>query len=433
MTLANDRFREQLMGYVYGELEGESLREFEDSLRASEQYRSELAAVQETLRLSREGLGALRARDEAPPTRVSRLVLAAAAEASGEPARAQGVQAAPPEAAQPRRAQSRDRERETSSFWSFLRTPWLLPTLGVAAAVSVVVLHKQVESPKMSEYQAPTVQPGASDQPEPMPEPSRSAAPPPPADPVEAPAQVPGAGGPLAEGVGAGLADAVEHKRDQAPARARARVDQDRPAPAKVAANDSQPGKGYAVPPPAWSGRAREESAKKELAEARRASPSEVSAEKVEEYEAAPARDMGSDGFAARGEGRGGGGVVAAKPAARARSTASQAAPAPAPSAPLASSAGDDLALGGAPASSLRSPAEGRASSSSAGAKAEPPRAPDEAVKKALEHMNARRFGQAAVAYRELLQRYPKDSRVPFFRSQLTAALSALSNVDAIR
>jgi hypothetical protein len=47
--------------------------------------------------------------------------------------------------------------------------------------------------------------------------------------------------------------------------------------------------------------------------------------------------------------------------------------------------------------------------------------------------MNARRFGQAAVAYRELLQRYPHDARVPVWRSQLTAALSALSNVDAVR
>ncbi|MEY4512562.1 MAG: hypothetical protein RLZZ450_4684, partial [Pseudomonadota bacterium] len=194
MTLSVERFRDQLVGYLYGELEGESLHEFEASLRASEQYRSELATMQETLRLSRDGLAALRESDRAPPSRVSRAVLAAAAEQLRE--------------------RASDRERETSSFWVFLRTPWLLPTLGVAAAVSVVVLYKPVESPKLPEYQTPVEEQREQREPAgaaPSPDLSRLGAPAPSAEPVEAPAGRAASSGAFAEGSAPVGSAAMEH------------------------------------------------------------------------------------------------------------------------------------------------------------------------------------------------------------------------------
>jgi TolA-binding protein len=434
VTLSIERFREQLVGYLYGELEGESLREFEASLQASEDYRRELTSMQETLRVSRAGLGALRERDHAPPSRVSSAVLAAAAAQVRELAAEVGPRVGQP-LAKARRGATRSDAPEASSFWSFLRTPWLLPTLGVAAAVSVVVLYKPVESPKMQGHPSASVEPveerASTRLEQPPVTPGSLGAVPQSAEPMPTGEMPPGAPAPRAATTGGAPADsfaAAEHNRAQAPSRARAKLSSpsvedradERPASAKSAAGEeSQPSKGYAVPPPAWSGGAREVSAKKVADESRRASTAGPAGDV---YEAAPERDRALDGLAAQGEGRGGGGVSAAKPAVRARPLANPSAPVAAPpSAPSSSVAADDVSRG-APASA-----------SVVRTGAETTRAPEDAVKRALEHMNAHRYGQAAVAYRELLQRYPRDARAPLWRTQLTAALQALSAVDSVR
>ena len=193
------------------------------------------------------------------------------------------------------------------------------------------------------------------------------------------------------------------------------------PAPAEVAASDDQgaPSKGYAIPPPAWTGKAPDESAKKEASEARRAS---TASSRSEQREAAPEQDTASGSLAAGGAARGAGGSAApAAPAAKPTSPTRAASSAPAPAQP-AKSASASAPAPGAPADDARPVVA-----------AEPTtRAPEESVKRALEHMTARRFSQAAVAYRELLARYPKDPRAPDWRKQVTEAMQALSRVDKI-
>ena len=473
MTLSSEQFREQLVDYLYGELEGDSLREFEASLRASELCRRELEAMKETLRISREGVPSLRALDDAPPSRVNSAIMAAAAAQARELLAEPG--AVRSRADEPRAEAGAPRRGGAPSLWSWLRTPWLLPTLGVAAAVSIVVLHKRVESPKMPGYESasdvrsqargpastPRADEGSS---VPAALPSAAAADPlarasggarESASPLERQPGAAAGAGPHAEGAAPSKSSAQTESdlpRAQAPrastgdrgTRARMaspsaasagvrsasadrlsaeRADEALAAPPGGAANDQgAPSNGYAVPPPAWTGAAREESAKKETSRERRASVSSVPAQPPpasiavsEEREAAPEQDKAVGSLGASSAARAGGGTAPAAKPARARPASSEPEPAVPPKAAARAPS--------APADDARPVVA-----------AEPAtRAPDESVKRALEHANARRFSQAAVAYRELLARYPKDPRAPEWRKQLTAMMQALSKVDSIR
>ena len=128
MKLSLEQFRERLVDYLYGTLEGEELRMFEECLAESEVCRRELSTMQSTLRTARLEL-AKPASGPAPVVRDAVLAAAAVeARALAAAARERKSQRPSLRPAAPSAARS-DR-------WAWLRAPWLLPTLGVAAAAA---------------------------------------------------------------------------------------------------------------------------------------------------------------------------------------------------------------------------------------------------------------------------------------------------------
>ncbi|HEY6881570.1 MAG TPA: hypothetical protein VI299_26270, partial [Polyangiales bacterium] len=73
MSQREDQFREQLVDYLYGELDGAQRVAFEAELAASPEHRAELAAMRATLRTARSGLAAL---NEEPPAHLRAAILA---------------------------------------------------------------------------------------------------------------------------------------------------------------------------------------------------------------------------------------------------------------------------------------------------------------------------------------------------------------------
>jgi hypothetical protein len=130
MTLSVEQFHEQLIDYLYDQLKGDELRAFEAHLRDSADARQELASLQNTLRVAREGIA--QSADEAPTARVRDAVLAAARQHAREPMPAK---------------RARD---ESAGVWRWLRAAWLLPTLGVVAAAAFVVFSKHALSPELT-------------------------------------------------------------------------------------------------------------------------------------------------------------------------------------------------------------------------------------------------------------------------------------------
>ena len=418
MTLSMEQFRERLVDYLYGELEGEDLREFEACLFASAECRRELAALQGTLRTARAELA--RDQSEVPPARVRTAVLAAAAEAERvrEPSRA----AAPVTVSAPVSV----RKEHAGTWWSWLRTPWLVPTLGVAAAVAIIVLSKEIEPLRLRKHEAeheavaheaPSARAGAAA-----------------STPTSAPKN--------------GLSEASPHDETVSPT---GEGEQKSVAAAERSSSSAAPrarapAKGFAVPPAEWAGAGAQPpaspqqtgsgqpAAKKSAQSPQRVSRA-VSAEREEarEFEAPAAlREDRDDAF---GRGAGPADDVAAVGAlGRAASAGAPRAPA----AMAASRARDgnesaDKARRGAPAAPpppLAEPA--RTASESAdqaphGAAAAPVPAlgADALLRRAQEHAAAQRFREAASDYRALLQRYPNDARVPAWRKLLLVAATA--------
>ena len=366
MTLPMEQFRELLLDYVYGQLEGEPLRAFEDCLRESADCRRELALLQSTLQRARAGLAsAAQAEDPAPIARMRSKVLAAAAEAH---ASARTSERVPAHLTRLRQVEPSAHSGLVAGALQWLRAPWLLPSLGVAAAVALLVLGRQVEPPDThgARQAAPAASAAAHE----------------PAVAPSAPAQVPGP---------SRVGESQSPLGQQAPADERQRPTSARSGAARARA----PSKGFAAPPPAW---VEEQPAMRERAvvEQRRAreEPGAPAAP-------APARAEGSLSDGARG----GVGPSAAPASGAAAATASRAA---------RDDAHAELELAG----------KDKASAKSAQA---PGRAPDAALHVASEHFMAQRFEQAAAAYRELLRRYPDDPRAAGWKRRLALSTSALS------
>ena len=108
------------MAYVYGELEGDALREVEDSLEPPE-CRQELWVVQATLARARAGLDAL---DSSPPPRV-RLALIDAARATIE------------------RNEREARARIVRRRWTYRALHWALPAVVIMGALALLLLSRE--------------------------------------------------------------------------------------------------------------------------------------------------------------------------------------------------------------------------------------------------------------------------------------------------
>ena len=412
MSLTIEQFRERVVDYLYGELDGEALREFEACLVESAACRSELAALQSTLRTARAGLTPVDR--EVPPARVRTAVLAAAAEA----------QRARSPAALPVRALN----EHLAAWWSWLRTPWLVPTIGVAAAVAVVVLGREIEPLRRHQHEAEheTVAHEA-------PTPTGSAA-------TSAPTDVPenSRGGAPSRDEPTSLAQEGEAKSAISP----------RKPAASAAARGRVPSKGFAQPPAGWADEraaqpesprqaASQPAAKKSAApEVSRASRA-VEFGSAEEQESAPpaARDQDRDDVPGRGASSAdkvaAGGALGGGASAGAPRTA--AAPVVAQRAPEKRESADGMKRGAAsapappPAAPARIASESadQAPHGSAGAP-EPSRGVDALVLRAQEHVAARRFREAASDYRALIRSYPQDARVAAWKKSLAfAALAA--------
>jgi hypothetical protein len=365
VSLSDEQFREQLVDYLYEELEGAQLEAFEAAL-ALPARRAELEALRETLRAARSGLAALA---EEPPTGARASILAAE-QASREPARV-------------------------------VRGPWfrklhagvVLPALAAAAALAFAVLAPRRDHVPGQNYEVearPRARERRNEAPaEPFPG-SPSALPEAPreqARPGEPPKDQPPSAD-EAEQSASGSAPAQSERKREAPARAR------RPAGEGVAGRS---GGGYAQPPPAaWDdlsdrggvGALREVAPRAEQARASRAADTESAASTPPA--AAPAK-KGDPASIVRTRDRG-----------RASTSAAPAAEQAAPQSPQA-----------APELDARNN-------------------PDALVERARAHAEARRWADAAIAYRELLQRFPRDPRAAAWRSELGRVARELSAVPLV-
>jgi anti-sigma factor RsiW len=423
VSLPIETFRAQLVDYLYGELEGDALRAFEAKLAESAECRRELEALQETLTLAREGLRVQA--DEEPPARVRDAVLRAAA----QPAKGEQASANAP-AAQHATAEG--------GFWAWLRAPWLLPTLGVCAAVAVVVLGRRIETPQTERAADPRRDqgvaapaaahggpPAGSKAGDPLvPAPASQGAP-------RAPAEDPRLGSPSsrAQSRGPGPLSTARQRSPASPGKGAS--------PASSAAFDDAdewraqpaPSADYAVPPPAWQPHATAEGSARREAEpsSRRASreaPPEELAPGAEPSEptlrarapsASSTSERPASGFGAAGS---------------AHSTTSPAREPKVARAPLPQAA--------APAPAKASPERAGRLATEAASDGDAftdrdARAPSEQVERAQRHAAGQRWSEAAAAYRALLRHYPNDPRVPVWRRQLAAATRALGNVDGAR
>ncbi|HEX5661751.1 MAG TPA: hypothetical protein VFX59_31385 [Polyangiales bacterium] len=345
--MSEEQFREQLVDYLYGELDGAQRAAFEKELEAPER-RAELEAMRATLRTARTGLAAL---DEEPPARLRGAIL--------------------------------DAERASRNVIAL--KPWyrragtITPMLAAAAALTFAVL-----APRRDEQPRLEPQPRLEQAPPPLP---------------AAPAVVPPADDAPAESKGKleARGTSARERHVEAPAEkereARPPLRAPRPAEArKSAAADERAddfGGGFAAPPAGWGsgggalgrGAARERALDK--AEPEAAEESVASAP--------PPR--------------------AAAPASPSHSMASEQAGGPAKRSQVVSKPGAELA---------------------SGRDAGQQRAPDELVQRAREHASAHRWSEAVLAYRELLQRFPKDERAASWRSELGSASRALTAVPLV-
>jgi hypothetical protein len=389
VTLSFEQFRERMVDYLYEELTGDELSAFEAYLSESAEARRELSALQSTLRIAREALAQGSA--EEPPARVRAALLEAAQAQVLEPQRAARTTRALASVAEDR------------SFWSRLRASWLLPTLGVAAAVALVVFGKNREAPMpSSERTAPNaVNTPAQGSPS-----SEREAPSAPAE------RSPSADEPAASPPTAAESEASARASGRLAEGARQPADRQRAATTRAA---RAPATGFAVPPPAWVAKRKSElptQPKPRRAEAP-AQPSAARSDALDMLDEPPAN---RDKRAAKAIGSAQGAPLE-EPA---MNDVLRMAPAAAPAAPAARAPAptqdfvDDLL-----------------SDSLEGAKSVPA---DDAVahsvtallRRANEHVAAKRWPQAAADFRELLRRYPADARAPSWKKQLALVTQGL-------
>ena len=244
MTLSLEQFRERLVDYLYGQLEGEELRAFEAYLSESQTCREELAAMRRTLDRARQEL---REDAQEPPARVRRAVLAAAREHARPQAEAMVARArvAAPMAAAPMGAAKKVLPKK--SAWQRAHASWWVPALGVAAVVSLFVFGRDVQVPGARVDERSYPMPEQEDE-RAAPSPAASAAAAPAAEPAAPESQV------AEKASRSGPADhavAREHGRvsvgGAADSVARAPAKQNKSAEARDEA------KGYAAPPPGWA------------------------------------------------------------------------------------------------------------------------------------------------------------------------------------
>ena len=146
MTLSPEQFRERLIGYLYGELEGDELAAFEACLAESEAYRRELESMRDTLQRARSGLAEL---EQNPPARVRRGVLDFAAEqvAEAPPARHPQVAAARGGAAAP--------VPRMGGFFAWLRNPGFITATGFATLALLAILTRKSILAPQRDYAVP--------------------------------------------------------------------------------------------------------------------------------------------------------------------------------------------------------------------------------------------------------------------------------------
>jgi hypothetical protein len=396
VKFSDEQFRDRLIDYLYGELEGDELEAFETRLLESESCRRELSALQETLGIARAALsGPLL---EEPPARVRAALLAAAGAGIATTEREQDAatalrsppaSSAPTPLAQVHTLPARPgQEPSARKLRAALRTPWLLPTLGIAAAVAIVVLGKGGDPDALNERLAEQHQERAR---------SPAAAP----APRESASEVP------------------TESEESASAH-------DAPSPVSAA--------------PAKRSEPAQPEAKRELARARSGSGGPPKAK-------APIDPVASSDPASYGGGLRHRSAAPASPQrseqrelpkraiTRTSEEASDFAEAPASASPSERDALKAAPTYAAPppptaAAPARSWPEGESTrgdeADSVGGAAAAERAPDELVERAREHFEAQRFEQAELAYRALLSRFSRDPRASEWRKRLRLAGAAL-------
>jgi hypothetical protein len=395
MSDEREQFRQRLLDYLYGELEGAELAAFEAQLAESQPNRDELAALQRTLETSRAGLAML---EEAPPARISRTVNNFAQ------AHAEAI------------ASERSARAWHTGVSSWLRKPIWAGALGVSAVVALVLI---IRAPKSS-------QPGRSSE---LPDSS-------PAAPAPLPAsETPESSGgdshaepttqrPARQTPPASIGAALPAEPEARPAAPTPRRTNESSGAATPAAPEAQ----RPVPPP----RTANESSGAALPaapEAQRPTPAPQQANRSSDadFPAKPEVQRPNPTSAMRHQQ-----PTAAKRWAEAPlGNANLAAPQPQPSAAdedkaSARSRGGAARKASAPADGTRAAATPEAESEPRpnGARANDSEA-DALVRVAHEHMTTHRFAEAAAAYEVLLQRFPRDARASEWRRQLRLAARA--------
>ena len=416
MTISDERFRDTLIDYLYGELPQDERAAFEASLAESPLRRREYEALRDTLHVARSGLGQL---ETSPPPRVRLAV--------------------------ERFAQQQERSRAAQvTLWSrlvtFWRNPVLVASLGFVTVVALAVINRRtVFAPQRElERDLPNSAP-AGDEPQGVRARER------PADHERDEARnVPGAGeSPLpAASRAATNQPAHDSAATDQPARGGAVLDRRAREPTGAVRREAPPAK-RAVPEPSAPslGRAEREYAQPPPARASQATPAPVTrpiaapssrAAPSPEHEYAQPPSAASE-FAEPPSGYGANRAPSSPPSAASGyaqppGSASQSRTRNASPAAAASKASAAPARGEAEAADEGVPApvarESQASRDDSADQAQT--APDPLVKRAQQALAEGRASDAVQAYRELLARYPADPRASQWQKQLTNAIKLL-------
>jgi hypothetical protein len=360
MTDSREQFRKRSIDYLYGELEGAELADFEAQLAASESYRDELAALQRTLKTSRAGLAML---EESPPAHISRELNAFA------------------------KAHAASTQR-TAGDWlasAWLRKPIWIGAVGVSAVVALALIARPPKNPERERSsELPNASPAARD--EAAPAPSQSSGAGLPASPVaQPPAAAPARPMPKSSSPSP-IGGPQTHRPAAAPAR-----------PMRESSGSGLTGSAQTHRPAAASVRTIRESSGRPL-DVEPASKTEAPAKR-----SADAPEENADMAAPRAQPANTEPVEKTKATARSRAAAASQDPAT-----------ENGARAPAP---LAAEAESR--SISAG---DNELEAEALVRAARKHMTARRFAAAAAAYEVLLRRFPEDARATEWRRQLRLA-----------